>query len=362
MRNVEVESLAELDALVAGGTRSLHGVHLQSLDLTGRASLLAGMQVSGAVFLGCRFAPGAGPGSEEDVRRRGGLVFPGVPDVPVEPYRATLYTPEELYRGLDDGYDATLDARAYAWSRASRSLDATLAQALHDHAVDDALIEFAGRRSIVGVLGGHAVERGTTAYLQAARLGRALARRHTVATGGGPGAMEAANLGAWLTGAADDDLEAEVDRLAAVPGFADVTAWVEAAFAVRGRRPDGAVSLGVPTWYYGHEPPNAFATAIAKYFRNAIREDVLLKVCRSGLVFLPGAAGTVQEVFQAVCADYYAPRGTEVPLVFVGGAYWSDELPVRRLVDALGRDRAFAARVHLVDEPEEVPGLLADGA
>jgi len=362
VRNVEVESLAELDALIAGGTRSLHGVHLQSLDLTDHAAVLAGLDVSGAVFLGCRLPLGTGPGSEVDLRRRGGLIFPSVPDVPVDPYRATLYSPEELYRDLDQGYDATPDARAYAWSRRSRSLDLTLAQALHDHAVDDALDEFAGHRRIVGVLGGHAVERGAPAYLEAARLGQALAGHHTVATGGGPGAMEAANLGAWLGGAPETDVAEAVRMLAPVPTFADVTAWARAAFAVRARWPEGIASLGVPTWFYGHEPPNVFATAIAKYFRNAIREDVLLRVCRSGLVFLPGAAGTVQEVFQAVCSDFYAPRGTEIPLVFVGGTYWSQQVPVWDLLAALSRGRAFAARVHLVDDQSEVVGLLLDGA
>ena len=34
------------------------------------------------------------------------------------------------------------------------------------------------------------------------------------------------------------------------------------------------LSLGVPTWFYGHEPPNLFATRIAKFFTNALREDV----------------------------------------------------------------------------------------
>ena len=174
--------------------------------------------------------------------------------------------------------------------------------------------------------------------------------------------MEAANLGAHLAGATDAELVAAVEALAAVPSFRDVTAWARVALEVRAERPHGAVSLGVPTWFYGHEPPNVFASAIAKYFRNAIREDVLLRVCRSGLVFLPGAAGTVQEVFQAVCADYYAPHGTEIPLVFVGRSYWSRELPVEGLVTTLARGRAFAVRTHVVDRPDEVVPLLLDGA
>ncbi len=77
--------------------------------------------------------------------------------------------------------------------------------------------------------------------------------------------------------------------------------------------PDGGESLGIPTWHYGHEPPNVFATAIAKYFRNATREAILLEVCDAGIVFLPGAGGTVQEVFQDACENYYADES-------VGGA------------------------------------------
>ena len=65
-------------------------------------------------------------------------------------------------------------------------------------------------------------------------------------------------------------------------------------------------SLSIPTWFYGHEPTNVFATDIAKYFSNALREDTLLNRCRGGVVYLPGQAGTVQEIFQAVTENFYA--------------------------------------------------------
>ena len=85
-------------------------------------------------------------------------------------------------------------------------------------------------------------------------------------------------------------------------------------FDVRRRdSPTARESLGIPTWHYGHEPPNPFATAIAKYFRNATREAILLEVCNAGIVFLPGAAGTVQEVFQDACENYYADESAVAP-------------------------------------------------
>jgi hypothetical protein len=55
--------------------------------------------------------------------------------------------------------------------------------------------------------------------------------------------------------------------------------------------------VGVATWWYGHEPPNVFASAIAKFFQHAVREATLLRRCDGGIADLPGAAGTVQEVF-----------------------------------------------------------------
>ena len=365
MRINELETLEAFDQALASGLQRLRGWHLQSLDLTGRAAELARIDVAGGVFLGCTFASGEGAGSELDLRRRGGLVFPRVPDVPFNPYRATLYSPEELYAGLESGYPATTDAIAYAWSRGPRAVDRTLAAALHDHSVDDALEEFvedraAAGRELVGVLGGHALGRDEPGYRDAALLGRQLAGEFTVATGGGPGAMEAANLGAWLAGSGDAALDEAIEILARAPRFAeDLTGWARAAFEVRDRHPDGTASLGVPTWFYGHEPPNALASVIAKYFSNATREDVLLKACRRGLVFLPGAAGTVQEIFQAACADYYAQAPAVIPMVLVGVEHWTREVGVWDLLRSLGRGRPFGASLDLVDRPEDVLPLLA---
>ena len=39
---------------------------------------------------------------------------------------------------------------------------------------------------------------------------------------------------------------------------------------------------------------------------DARREAILLQVCEAGIVFLPGAGGTVQEIFQDGCGNFYA--------------------------------------------------------
>ena len=173
--------------------------------------------------------------------------------MPVDAYRSALYTADELYGGLEDGYRATLDGRAYAWSQMPGVRpDAAVAQALHDAAVEEALDDLVAGRRVVGVMGGHAAERGTPAYREAAELGRALARDGAlVATGGGPGAMEAVNLGAAMAGHADAALDEAIAALAAVPSFRpSVDRWAAVAMAVRARWP-GDGGLGIPTWAYG---------------------------------------------------------------------------------------------------------------
>ena len=234
--------------------------------------------MAGALFLGCEFAED----DELAVCKRGGIVFPAVPDVPVDTYRTALYTANELY--------ALRRRTATHWTpgstpgRAARDPERALAQALHDHAIDEALADWI-ERTPPGRRDGRARHRARPARLRRGGPARPPARRRTrrVATGGGPGAMEAANLGAWLSGRDADEVDearGAAGRGAGVPP--SVGPWARAAFAVREQWPDGGDSLGIPTWHYGHEPPNAFASAIAKYFHNATREAILLAGVRRG--------------------------------------------------------------------------------
>ncbi|MBD0744484.1 LOG family protein [Streptomyces sp. CBMA152] len=352
-----MESVAEFDEVVTGGT--LVGYRLQSLDLTDRTFALLATDTAGAVFLGCRMAPDA----TAKVRADGALVFPPVPDLPFDPYRGLLYTPDELFDGVDDGYDRTPDARSYAWFQRTRSdgdIFASMLRSIHDDSVSDALDEYLAGARVVGVMGGHAMGRGSEEYAGAARLGRTLTRHgYTVATGGGPGAMEAANLGAYAAPFRDAMLGEALELLAGVPSFTpSVSDWARAAFAVRRRHPRGGESVGIPTWFYGHEPPNAFASHIGKYFANATREDGLLARSTAGVVFLPGAAGTVQEIFDNATPNYYGSRGAPTPMVLVNRAHWTEHLPVWPLLQALAKERPMAARIALVDSVDEAPEAL----
>ncbi len=365
---MEIESVAQLEAHLRGGG-SLAGIRLHGVDLTEGESLLLGRRdLAGLVVLGGRLSRRL----TQHLLEHGAVVFPAVTFAPVDAFRTTLYQVDELYAGLeDDGYEATLDAHAFAWSlqaRRSHDVFASMVAAIHDAGMADALQEVADGAPLVGVMGGHAVRRDEPAYVDAARLGLDLNLRGlVVCTGGGPGAMEAVNLGAWCGEASA--LESAIAQLARVPTFVDrVGDWARAAFAVRAAlvrpaspHPDRPVcSVGVPTWFYGHEPPNIFSEAIAKFFSNAVREDELLTRCQAGLIVLPGAAGTIQEIFQGVTPRYYAaPQDPIPPVILVGHEHWTRTMPVWPVLRALVRRQPRLRSVfHLVDDVTQAAAIV----
>jgi predicted Rossmann-fold nucleotide-binding protein len=345
-------------------------VVVQGVDLAGEGALFDGVAVDGAVFLGGRL--------DDEVRARvqagGGLIFPALPDLPFQPYRARLYSPEELMAGYRRGDPAShadcLDQRIYRYydairrrGRALPVIDA-LAQRLHDHAIDDALDDLlhgARPRKVVAVMGGHAMLRTDPGYREVALIGRRLTRSDPallVATGGGPGAMEAATLGAWLADYPPAALDAALATLARAPDYHH-PAWLDSAFEVREAYPDHRDSLGIPTWFYGHEPPNLFAAHIAKYFSNSLREDGLLSIAHHGVIFAPGSAGTIQEIFQDAAQNHYGVHGDVSPMVFLGRDYWTRDKPVFPLLEGLARGRPYAEMLAVVDGVDEAVDFLA---
>ncbi len=357
-RVIDVGTLEDFDSRLAAGACDLSGWRVRGLDLTGRVEgLEEDCRLSGATFFGCTF----GPGEEARVSAAGALVLPAIGDVPIDVYRGRLYTADELFD--DPSYARSFDGRAYSWAQSPHARDDSLAIALHDYSIDEALQAWVRPRTLVGLMGGHAAQRGTAVYAGAARLGRLLGRHHVVATGGGPGSMEAANLGASLSTRPPEALDEALEVLARVPSYhPSIDAWLSTAFAARDRFPEPAETLGIPTWHYGHEPPNVFATAIAKYFGNPAREAILLEVCDAGIVYLEGAGGTVQEIFQDACENYYADESSVAPMVLVGRRYWTETLPAWPLLQTLSRGRVMEDRVHLVDSVEEAAEVVSQPA
>ncbi|MGI5212429.1 LOG family protein [Plantactinospora sp. CA-290183] len=386
----EIESRAEFESHLRAG--SLAGLTVQGLRLDlPPVPELAAVDLTDTLFVGCRFAS---PEVEAEVVRRGAHVVPPFAGLPYPTQPPRLYTPEDLADGFaQGGFAGMYDSRVYEHFRvhggALPEVREALAQRLHDHGIDNALADATrawlathGPGSVIGVMGGHAAPRGTTAYRLAATLGWELARvGRLVVTGGGPGVMEAANLGAYLSGHPASELGAAIDMLAAAPDFTDHDPYTEAALRVRARYAtpvpaarsggDGTSTdphswarrggLAIPTWLYGHEPANLFAGRIAKYFSNAIREDTILRLARGGIVFAAGRAGTVQEVFQAATKTFYASDGASGPYVFLDSAFWTSTLPIETLLRpllALSPAGDLSGSVHVTDDVHEAVQLL----
>lgn len=253
------------------------------------------------------------------------------------PYDATplrLYHQQDLYAGFEpsNSFSTTIDQQIYRLARKAGDPPIgpvqALAQRLHDHGITVALDEFRQNHRLVGVMGGHALHRGSKGYRQAVLLGRGIAKSgRCLVTGGGPGAMEAANFGAVSSNLSIDEVDQLLDQLAVAPDFAsDADNFIAVALDVVARITDPVDNLSVPTWFYGHEPSNPFATHIAKYFSNSEREDGLLAIALSGIVFLAGGPGTMQEVFQDAAQNAYKTYGRTSPMVFLAPpddeSYW----------------------------------------
>jgi predicted Rossmann-fold nucleotide-binding protein len=349
--------ISDLDHLRA--TTDLRGAVLTGLDLRGEE--LRG-PLDGALFLGCVLSPAL----QRKAEAAGALTFPVIPEVPYDVYRTRLYSPGELFDGFDPAnpasYTDTLDARVYRHSRRlGKHPDPlhALAERLHDHAITEALDEVLTGKP-VAVMGGHALARDSAGYRAAVDLGVALGKSGlTVLTGGGPGAMEAVPLGVRL--ADGGDVADVLARVATAPGFGgddeSIGRWL-AAFPTD--LPTGAVprTIGIPTWFYGHEPPNPACELHAKYFANSVREEGLLTVATGGIVYTPGKAGTVQEVFQDFCQNYYGSVGPAAPMVFLGKDFWLDEVPAAPLVQHLARGREAEQWILVTDDVDEALALL----
>src|SRR5215210_2420921 len=135
----------------------------------------------------------------------------------------------------------------------------------------------------VSVFGSARTPRDHPHYAAGVTIGAALARAgYAVITGGGPGAMEAANRGASEAGGLSVGLGIEL------PFEQDLNEWVDVGIAFR-------------------------------YF--FVRKTMFVKYAEA-FVILPGGFGTLDELFEALTL-VQTRKVTRFPVILFGSAYWA---------------------------------------
>lgn len=287
------------------------------------------------------------------------------------PYITTmqdLYTADTLYSGYDlndsDSFATCYDQLVYSHfidtgKRTDNPLE-HLSRSIHDHCITqqlNRLLMCYPKTKVVAVMGGNAMRRDDPAYRKIVLISKKLTEQGTLmVSGGGSGAMEATALGGLMAGYSMKDVDNAIEMLCVAPCYHN-KGYMKAAFQVLERYPhiDGYECLTIPTWLYGHEPSTPFATHIAKYFDNSIREDTLLTISFGGIIFTPGSAGTMQEIFQEAVQNHYLTYDLASPMVFLDSEFWTEKIPVYpflQKLSAAGRYKNLL--LSLTDEVDEV--------
>lgn len=364
--NNDALSLQRLSVLTKKATapKTLPGVSSQHVsdmhtDLTKIDPSILLETAAGRVFVGVREFPRGV--TEADLLRRGAIIVKPGRYLPFRVGRSELYEVQEL---IDN------DENIYKWCKNYHhdTFD-NIMMSLHDGVILDLLREqYAGMKQ-VGVMGGHSMLRDSVEYSEVAFICRSLAKqKFVVATGGGPGAMEAANLGAHFSNYKEEDLRTAIAILKEKPRYVDDLDNSLAQEVLKQWPKRSKYSLGVPTWHYGHEPPNLFCLFQAKFFSNAIREDVLVLTCNCGIIFTPGSAGTRTEIAQfAVQAKYSKEIGSDFakPMIFYSN-FWTENTVYPLYLNLAQRERLgfprpslhYSNKLYSVHTREEILSIV----
>jgi hypothetical protein len=211
---------------------------------------------------------------------------------------------------------------------------------LLEFAKADEALTAAGVRSTLVVFGSARVREdgpGSQAqwYAQARRFGRIASERggalngHTgprdnvIATGGGPGIMEAANRGA-----------AEC----------------------------GAITVGFNITLPAEQRPNAFSTpGLTFQFHYFAMRKMHLAMRANALVVFPGGFGTMDEMFELLTLRQ-TDKAPRIPIVLVDREYWQSVIDFERLVEFGMVDRADLDLFGFAEDAEGIwTELLARG-
>jgi len=362
-KEINIHSIKNFQQFLRNGL-SLKNCTLQNIDFSEVDISWENLKIKNTAFLGCQLKIEA----EIYLRRQGATIINAPKNLPYQPFRSQLYNWKELMDGYSFKKDESVDYKIYTHfskQKYTPSINEALWQRIHDHAMDDALrilLEFdedgMTSKKCVGVMGGHSTRRDDPFYVKSALTAKLLTENdYLIASGGGPGIMEATNLGAYFAGKPEEALLDAIKTLQKAPHYSDKK-FHQQAFKVLDKYDKGAESLAIPTWFYGHEPSNLFASHIAKYFSNSIREDTLLAVSLYGIICAPGSAGTVQEIFMDATQNHYGTFNFISPMIFLGVEHYSVKTMIYPLLRQLAYGREYYNFLHITDEPAEVLSFL----
>lgn len=360
--SVEINSREEFLSFISGKRELVH-IAFQNVNFSG-LNEVSSISFKDCIFLGCELDQSF----HLNLVQTGNLIFPNL-NVPYNAYRSTLYTTKELYENFDPGnpgsYELTPDHIIYNYyvnkgKYYPDSIYETLAQKLHDHSITDALmdiIEKLDEKKIVAIMGGHGLGRDSEDYRKVVLIAKRLVESgYFILSGGGPGAMEATHLGSWLAGRKPEDVRKAIHILSSAPHYDDHW-WLTKAFEVIELLPrqwEGIQDIGIPTFLYGHEKATPFAGLIAKYFENSVREEGLLGLAFGGIVYTPGSAGTIQEIFQDATQNHYKSYGLASPMIFLNKVFWTETKPIYPLLYQLADGKEYQQLMGIYDDVDAV--------
>ncbi|MEV5505894.1 TIGR00730 family Rossman fold protein [Streptomyces orinoci] len=176
----------------------------------------------------------------------------------------------------------------------------------------------------ISVFGSARTRRGSAEYEAGVAIGRGLVEAgFAVITGGGPGAMEAANKGAMEAGGVSVGLGIELPFEQGINPY---------------------VNLGVDFRYF------------------FVRKTMFVKYA-SGFVVLPGGLGTLDELFEALTL-VQTKKVTRFPIVLFGSEYWGGLVDwLRNTLVAQGKVGAKDLQLfHVTDDVEETVAVVTKEA
>jgi len=151
------------------------------------------------------------------------------------------------------------------------------------------------------------------------------ARRHrfVVTTGGGPGIMEAANLGAYEA---------------------------------------GGKSIGLNIQLPFEQHPNQFITPSLNFqFHYFFMRKFWFAYLAKGLVIFPGGFGTMDELFEILTLAQTEKLAKKILVIIYGSEYWNKIINFQSFVDAGTVSPQDLDLIKIVDNPEEAFEFLRDG-